>query len=262
LLNAQSITDFDTVTAYRVPLGSVTSSRPKDFRKVSYKQAIGTQGKLIDAALIAQNTGRPINRLITIRTAKLKGLCADGIFLGDHEADATKDFMELLRHWHTKRNIPYTHIWTREYGAKVQEHLHIGLHSADVHDTDFCNQMVSWTGERQSAGMYKHRGEIALSEHGSWQVKSCTRAGMSGVDVAIYLAKDEPTFVQSAWGKSRPNHQKRVARYKVGKGRIEGLKRHEYRHGISRNIAPTSAIGMKVLKMIGDDERKIRNLPY
>lgn len=213
-------------------------------RKTSTGLNPGTQAKLIDAAVIAQRTGRPINRLTTIRTEMLIGLSMGGVFLGDHEADAVRCFIELLRKWHTGRAIPWACIWSRERGEKVGSHLHVASHSNDRHDQAYCDQMAAWTGEARAAGKPDGRGVVAFSENASWQVNHCTRQNRSGVDIAIYLSKDEPNTTTGAYGKTALNKKKRVMIHEVGCGYIEGLMAHEYRHGVSKALAPTSQAGV------------------
>jgi len=252
-LNAQCFKDFDPVRPLPAPLRSVNPPS----RKTSTGLSPGTQAKLIDAAVIAQRTGRPINRLTTIRTEMLVGLSVGGVFLGDHEADAVKNFIELLRKWNTGRAIPWACIWSRERGEKIGSHLHLATHSDDSHDQAYCNQMAAWTGEKMAVRKSHDKGVIAISEHQSWQVKHCTRQNLSGVDIAIYLSKDEPNTVPGAYGKTPLNKKKRMMIHEVGCGYIEGLIAHEYRHGISKGLAPTSQAGRRILATVSDDERKI-----
>jgi hypothetical protein len=259
-LKIQDFTAFEKTELKQPSYRRVTEAP----RKESYSQPYGTQGKMIDAVLIAEKLGCPINRMATIRTEILKGLTIEGVFLGTHEADAIKRFLELARHWHNRRGIPYAHIFAREYASTVGEHLHYGYHCTGKHDEDFCRQLSAWTGEKVASRQTRKKGETAISEDKNWQVKNCLRHGNSGVDMAIYLSKDEPCEVIGAWG-DKPNNKKRVFRHTVTPGRIEGLSHHAYRHGVSRNIAPKSEAGRKILATTSDEDRKIgafNDLPY
>ncbi len=251
-LNIQSFTEFPAPKRVQRPKGVVKAKQ----RKTSYNLPAGAQGQLIDAALLAERAGANINRLTTIRTERLQQI-GHGIFADQHEADAIKGFLELSRHWHTKRGIPWACIWVREVGETINGHLHMGSHLIDDHTEAFIEQMALWTGEIRVFPAKHKPDEIGISQHRNWLVQCCRRKGQSGTDVAAYLGKDEPSRIVGAWGKSRDNKAKRITRYPCAGGILEGTIGAAYRHGTSRTIAPASAAGKKVLETIPDAERYI-----
>jgi hypothetical protein len=228
---------------------------------------LGAQGQLIDAALLAEKAGYPINTLTTIRTEVLSK-SGVGIFAGKHEADSTSQLLELMRKFHIKRGNPWYCIWSREVGETIGGHLHIGSHLSNNHHESYITQLPNWLGENH-IDLKRHRpSEIGISEHRSWLVECCTRKDMSGPDIGAYLGKDEPTRTISAWGKDRDNNVKRVTKHKCLGGRVEGTTRTAYRHGTSRNIAPASPNNHTALEGFTSSERMIYDsrrldwLPY
>jgi hypothetical protein len=254
IVNIQNITAFPVISPKKPSKESVDNGD----RKSSQYLPKGAQGQLIDAALLAETIGANINRLTTIRTEVLQ-VIGSGIFAGVHEADAIKILLELMRHWHKERGIPWACIWAREVGEIVGGHLHIGTHLTDAYNDDYNTQVALWTGENQIY-LPKHKPEeIGISEHQNWLVKCCLREGRSGPDVGAYLGKDVPTWTQTGWGKDKYNEDKRVFKHKCLGGHVEGTSRAVYRHGTSRNISPNSVAGRKVLATISDANRLIQD---
>jgi len=106
---------------------------------------------------------------------------------------------------------------------------------------------------------------VAESVLGVWQIKHCLPGGNTGPQIAAYIGKDEPEFMLTAWGKKRPNLEKRNCWHTETEGLIIGLPRHTYRHGTSRNISPTSPTGKAILALATDEERLIgifERLPF
>lgn len=255
-MNIQNTTAFPIIRPTKPSKGSVSSG----YRKSSQYLPIGAQGQLIDAALLAEKAESPINRFTTIRTEALRTI-GSGIFANKHEADAIKMLLELMRHWHKGRGIPWACIWSREVGDRIGGHLHIGTHLTDACNDAYSTQMALWTGEDQ-IDLPKHKPEeIGISEHRNWLVKCCLREGRSGPDVGAYLGKDEPTLTQTGWGKDKDNKAKRVFENDCLGGLVEGTSRTIYRHGTSRNIAPASAAGRRFLATISDEDRRINPEP-
>jgi hypothetical protein len=261
-LTIQSTAEFNSVFPYPASLGSVCVHT----RKASEYLPKGAQGQLIDAAILAEEMGTPINRLTTIRT-EILARSSSGIFAGRHEADAIRILLELMRKWHIERGVPWVCIWSREVGDDVGGHVHSGTHQSEETTEDFIEQVASWTGEPRILLKNRKRANIGISEHGSWLVQCCTRRDQSGADLAAYLGKDEPNHIVSAWGVSRDNKSKRVLHHACKGGYLEGTtgkSGKSYRHGTSRNIAPSAS--RSTLEAISDARRLIRPdlswLPY
>lgn len=252
-----------------MPKGSVSDAlRSLRLRVVprarSMLQPTGTQGKLIDAAVIANRQGTPINRLLTVRTEALENAEANNRFNRSTLAQDVEAFLVLFRKWVVARGIPSVFIWSREIGRARAEHLHLGFHLRPDQNGQLTNQCVRWFGEAK-AEKTKGKNVIAESCNGVWQIKASMRGDSSGTRIAVYLGKDEPDTITGAWGKCRMNDQKRCSVHPVTAGLIIGLDRNIYRHGTSRNISPTSAAGKAVLSLASDAERLITDLnalPY
>lgn len=260
-MNIQSSTEFTPIGANWSPKGIVNVAA----RKTSEYLRKGDQAQLIDAAVLAEKWGYPINRHTTIRTEILARSSA-GIFAGKHQADGVACLLELMRKWHVKRGIPWACIWSREVGAGVGGHLHVGTHQSDEHTEDFINQMAGWTGESRVLLERHSPDEIGISKNRSWLVQCCTRKGQSGPDLAAYLGKDEPSHILTGWRVKRDNTSKRVLAHPCKGGLVEGTAGAAYRHGTSRNIAPATNRGSNALRAISNDQRLIRPdlswLPY
>ena len=252
-MNIQSTNDYRTIGLKSPPKGNV-NVRP---RKTSQYLSKGAQGQLVDAAVLAKVMGHPVNRTTTIRTEILAS-GSHGVFAEKHEANGIVNLLELLRHWHKKRGIPWACIWGREVGKDVGGHIHIGTHLSDEHTKAYIEQLARWTGEGRIFPKHHKPPNIGISERGSWLVQCCFRRGQSGTDVAAYLGKDEPSFVYSAWGVTRDNKAKRVLKYPCNGGYIEGTQRCIYRHGTSNNISPTTKANKAILEGLSDRQRLIR----
>jgi hypothetical protein len=239
------------------PAKGIVSAPP---RKTSEHLRKGDQAQLIDAAVLAEIWGYPINRQTTIRT-EILAQSSSGVFAGKHQADGVACLLELMRHWHKERDIPWACIWSREVGSKVGGHLHLGTHQSDEHTEAFINQMPGWTGEKRVFLKQRRSANLGHSEHQSWLVQCCTRKGQSGPDLAAYLGKDEPDYITTAWRVKRDNRSKRVLEHPCKGGLIEGTTGAAYRHGTSRNIAPSTEKGRDVLATISDSKRLFRPDP-
>lgn len=260
----QRIAHFRTETALRARKGSVPSVLQSTVCKASMLQPVGTQGRLIDAAVIAGRQGTPINRLLTVRTMALENTDVQNRFGRKTLAEDVQAFLELLRKWLVAHSVRCVFIWAREWGRTHGEHLHIGLHIGDDLDGLFAEQCARWFGE-QAKIKSPAKAVVAESVLGVWQVKHCLRDGKTGPQIAAYIGKDEPEFTSTAWGKRKPNFEKRNCRHTETEGLILGLPRHIYRHGTSRNISPTSPMGKAILAVTTDKERLIgifERLPF
>ena len=257
LLNIQSTTHFSGATLI-LPTKGIVSVRE---RKVSYYLPAGSQAQLIDAAVIAELKGHSINCLTTIRTDMLREANA-GLFADKHPADAVATFLELVRKWHKKRGIPWACIWDREVGKKVGEHLHMGTHTPEKYHGEYADRMASWTGEDRIFPKYHKPDAVGLSARDGWLIQCCHRSNKSGQDIAAYMGKDEPAQRLMAYGRKRDNKAKRVTAHFGYGGLIEGTHRCEYRHGTSRNIAPTIKANQIALEKVSDKKRYIKNLDW
>jgi hypothetical protein len=249
-LNIQNNNGFSPQNRNPSPKG-IVSVHP---RKTSEYLHTGDQAKLIDAAVLAETWGYPINRLTTIRT-EILARSLSGVFAGKHQADGVKCLLELMRHWHKKRGIPWACIWSREVGFDIGGHLHIGTHQSEKHTEAFINQMAAWTGENRVLLKRRRSANLGHSEHQSWLVQCCTRKGQSGPDLASYLGKDERGYITTAWRVKRNNTFKRVLGYTCKGGLVEGTTGAAYRHGTSKGIAPSTDKGRGVLATISDSKR-------
>ena len=252
----QRIAHFSTETALRPRKGFVTAALQSTTCKTSILQPVGTQGRLIDAAVIAARRGTPINRLLTVRTMALENTDVKSRFGRTTLAEDVQAYLELLRKWLVAHGVRCVFIWAREWGHTHGEHLHIGFHLVNDLDTAFAEQCARWFGE-QAKVKSPTKAIVAESVLGVWQVKHCLRGGTTGPQIAAYIGKDEPEFMLTAWGKKRPNREKRNCWHTETEGLIIGLPRHIYRHGTSRNISPTSPTGKAILALATDEERLI-----
>ena len=260
----QRITHFSTEVGLHAPKGTVTAAPWPGICKVSLLQPIGAQGRLIDAAVIAERLGRPINRLLTARTMVLENAAAKNRFGRTTLAEDVQAFLELLRKWLVAHGVLGVFIWAREWGHTHGEHLHIGFHLVDKLNTAFAEQCARWFGE-QAKVKSPTKAVVSESVLGVWQVKHCLRGGKTGPQIAAYIGKDEPEFIYTAWGKRRPNPEKRNCWHSETEGLIIGLPRNIYRHGTSRNISPTSSSGKAILALATEEERLIgvvERLPF
>ena len=260
----QRIAHFKTETALRIRKGSVTGALQTAICKTSMLQPIGTQGRLIDAAVIAERQKTPINRLLTVRTMALENTDLKSRFGRTTLAEDVQAYLELLRKWLVAHGVQCVFIWAREWGYTHGEHLHVGFHLGDDLEPPFAEQCARWFGE-QAKVKAPAKAVVAESILGVWQIKHCLRDGKTGPQIATYLGKDEPEFTSTAWGKRKPNFEKRNCWHSETEGLIIGLPRHIYRHGTSRNISPTSPSGRAVLALVTDEERLIgvyERLPF
>ena len=230
-------------------------------RKVSYYLPAGSQAQLIDAAVIAELKGHSINCLTTIRTDMLREVNT-GLFADKHPADAVAVLLELARKWHKKRSIPWACIWCREHGNKVGKHLHMGTHLTKSYANEYADQMASWTGEGRIFPKRHKPNAVGLSASDGWLIQCCSRTNKSGQDIAAYMGKDEPARRLMAYGRVRDNKAKRITAHFGCGGLIEGTHRCEYRHGTSRNIAPTIKANQIALETVSDEKRYINNLDW
>jgi hypothetical protein len=214
---------------------------------------------------LAEKWGYPINRVTTIRT-EILSQSSSGVFAGKHQADGVACLLELMRKWYVKRGIPWACIWSREVGDDIGGHAHIGTHQSEGHTETFIDQMAGWTGEARVFLKQHRSANLGHSERQSWLVQCCTRKGQSGPDLAAYLGKDEPSHILTGWRVKRDNTSKRVLVHPCKGGLVEGTTGAAYRHGTSKNIAPSTAIGRKALDEMSDERRLIRPdlswLPY
>lgn len=260
----QRIAHFRTETALRARKGSVTAALHTTICRASMLQPVGTQGRLIDAAVIAERQGAPINRLLTVRTMALENTEVKSRFGRTTLSEDVQAYLELLRKWLVAHGVHCVFIWAREWGYTHGEHLHIGFHLGDDLDPAFAEQCARWFGEKAKVKA-PAKAVVAESILGVWQIKHCLRGGNTGPQIAAYIGKDEPEFMLTAWGKKRPNLEKRNCWHTETEGLIIGLPRHTYRHGTSRNISPTSPTGKSILALATDEERLIgifERLPF
>ena len=260
----QRIAQFRDDGSLLDPKRFVTASHQSIRNRTSLLQPFGTQAKLIDAAVIAEHQGRPINRLLTVRTMALENADVENRFNRRTLAEDVQDYCELLRKWLIAHEGRCAFIWAREWGENHGEHLHIGFHLGDERNSDFAAQCERWFAEPAKLKA-PAQAVIAESIKGVWNLKHCQRDGKSGTAIAAYLGKDEPEFRVTAWGKRTPNTEKRDCKHTEKPGLIIGLQRNVYRHGVSKNISPSSAVGKAILARATNEERLIDvfdRLPY
>lgn len=191
---------------------------------------------MIAAAQLANMLGTPINRLMTIRTAGMRSTGEGGIFRNGTPAECVRDFLEKSRHWMDYRDIPVANLWGREYCTHHREHFHIGYHQQSQYDMDYAIQIAEWLEEPFGDDSDLDPKTIAHSIYGSWNIKQCVKGGTSGVCIAAYLGKAEPSQIVTAWGKPKINKAKPRRGSKGGQGPIEGNGKHAYRWGTSTSL--------------------------
>lgn len=247
-----------------IPKGFVSPEHELLKPKTTLLQPVGTQARLIDAAVIASYNGQPINTLLTIRTMALEGMEPRNRFNRRTLAQDVRDFCELLRKWLIARQGTHAFIWAREWSRTHGEHLHVGLHLGEGHTPALAAQCAKWFNDLPKP-QAPAKAVIAESVSGIWNLKRCIKNGTTGTWIASYLGKDEPEFRVTSWGKTKRNTEKRDCRHSPKKGPIVGLPRHSYRHGVSKNISPASPAGKAILTKVPNEERLIGicdQIPY
>ena len=171
-----------------------------------------------------------------------------------------------MRKWNNHHGVPWVCIWSREVGATVGGHFHVGTYQSKESQEPYIKQMELWLDEKRIFLEHHKPANIGMSEHKSWLVQCCLRLGKSGPDTAAYLGKDEQSHNISAWRVKRDNEAKRVLNHRCIGGYIEGTARTAYRHGTSRNIAPATYSNRNALELLSGDDRLMRPdlsyLPY
>ena len=82
---------------------------------VTRELPVGTQARLMQAALFSQSLGHPINALLTINAAHLQRIGEGGVFSVGTLWDGLQALHELVRKWLSARNVVWAVIWSREY---------------------------------------------------------------------------------------------------------------------------------------------------
>jgi hypothetical protein len=214
----------------------VGNSSPLTRYTVTKALPIGTQARMMRAAVFSQTLGHPVNAFLTINAAHLQRIGEGGIFGLGHLWDGFQVLLELLRKWVTARGVVWAVIWSREWSRKgingqAGEHWHIGLHLPKRFHADLAKQVAEWTGQGLSTISPTARVS-AVSEHRAWHLS--VKHGRGGPeDLAAYLGKAEPSKIRR-YGRHVPNLYK-PRRDKIGgEGPIEGK-----RFGISKTIGLT-----------------------
>ncbi|PVA05203.1 hypothetical protein DC363_16365 [Thalassorhabdomicrobium marinisediminis] len=162
-----------------------------------------------------------------------------GIFRMGTQAECVRGFLEKSRHWMSYRGIPIANIWVREWCRAQGEHFHFGYHQQSEFDREYAMQMADWLDEPLADNRSLEAEAIAHSIDSSWDIRRCVRGGTSGVCIAAYLGKAEPSEIITGWGKTKVNGSKPRRGRKGGQGPIEGNDKHAYRWGTSTSLART-----------------------
>lgn len=214
---------------------------------------IGTQARFIASAMIAAETGFPLNRLLTIRWISLFS-ANDVNMLRSLLVPARIDYLvELLRKWLLRNGCAKHYIWAREAAGSAGEHWHIAFCGTKKTDTALSNYIAKLTGEprapRKRGAPQLTNGEFACGECASWHLARDTQPDRRGYFLAAYLGKGEPS--QRVYrGQLRDNTKKPVrgtsfggaqpdGRYDSVQGLIEGTAHRQDRFFISKSLQRT-----------------------
>jgi hypothetical protein len=230
----------DTAQPVFVGTGSqsclVGNSRPLTRYTLTKELPVGTQARMMRAAVFSQTLGYPVNALLTINAAHLQRMGEGGVFGLGHLWDGFQVQLELLRKWVRARDVVWAVIWVREWSrnginGQAGEHWHIGLHLPKRFHPALAKQVVEWTGEGLSTISPTARVS-AVSEHRAWHLG--VKHGRGGPeDLAAYLGKAEPSTIRR-YGRRVPNRYKPRCDKIGGEGPIGGK-----RFGICKAIGST-----------------------
>lgn len=178
----------------------------------------GTQARMIRAATFSAEIGHPLNTHTTINASHLQRIGEGGVFGVGHLWDGFQCLVELMRHWTTRRGLPWVMIAAREHnGAKARqqgEHWHIAHHLPAALAQDWACQLDVWTGESRD-------GSRLTSRHNAWHITQRLPGGAGPEDLAAYLGKSEPGWIK-LYGKRRENRDKPRRDKFGGEGPVEG----------------------------------------
>jgi hypothetical protein len=214
---------------------------------------VGTQAKLIAAALRAYEVNRPINTLLTIRWEGLLSYDDTNPLRAMKTPARIRYIVELVRKWLIYRRHPRHYIWARELSVVVGEHWHLAFYLPKAERAVFTQYIAGILGEPvapcpRSASKRTH-GEFACSDWVSWHLAGEVPDGkphFTGYWLAAYLGKGEPSqrmFRDSLVNNTRKNVRGRYyggevkgGRYDEPQGNIEGTTTRKGRFDIARSL--------------------------
>lgn len=222
--------------------------RKSPLRRMTEGLPIGTQARMIEAALVAADMGYPLNTLLTIRWRSLfsdNGVNDLRVFPA---AERIRYLVELLRKWVFRNGAPPIYIWARENADSAAEHWHLAFHLAKKRRRGLVDYIVNLTREPAARGKSPAatEGEFARGICGSWQLAEDTRPERAGVFLAAYLGKGEPSQ-RLFRGKLIDNDKKPYrgrsfggsfndGKYDIAQGRIEGTASRDDRFFIANAL--------------------------
>ncbi len=106
---------------------------------------IGLAQNILDAADFAQQTGRTLNKFVTIHWA-----------LADGGGDPRQRFglvQERARHWLKRRGHELAWVWTHEHATSKQFHTHIAAHIPHGLVAPFERKLADWIGGNLADGL-------------------------------------------------------------------------------------------------------------
>lgn len=211
---------------------------------------VGTQVRLIAAAMVAAEFGFSLNRLLTIRWTSLFS-ANDVNPLRSLPVPARIDYLvELLRKWLHRNGCANHYIWAREAAGSAGEHWHIAFHGKKTTDPALAKYIAKLVGEpmapRKRGAPQLTNGEYACSECASWHLARDAQPDRRGYFLAAYLGKGEPSQREYR-GQLRDNSKKPVrgisfggtqpdGRYDSAQGMIEGTAHRKDRFFIAKSL--------------------------
>ena len=226
---------------------------------------IGTQAKLIGAAQISNDKGRPINTLLTVSWDALRHYDNTNHLFAKPIIERIAYIVELHRKWHFARyGGNFQFLWVREANADSNEHWHLAFHLPNGEQEALKNYVSNLLREPalpkpRSKSEGKTEGEFAYSLWGSWHLAGDTRPELAGYYLAAYLGKGEPSQ-RIFHGKPVNNTKKpvrgkdfggreRYGKYDMPQGEIIGTIALKYRFGIARHLKSGIRLNRKRFEM-------------
>lgn len=128
-----------------------------------------------DATAFAYFSGWPLEHRITITWgACYGGERMEGNILGFDDDGRNKRLRSELRRLLRKAGVPLACIWSRDEGARLGLHVHLGLYWP-LPDDELVRLLTRLTGSPPSHALLGN-GVVAQSECGGWQIKRNTAA--------------------------------------------------------------------------------------
>ena len=234
----------ETITRLRI-------SSPKPPIKQTTSLDIGTQAKLIAAAMRAAKSGYPFNTLLSVRWNDVLSYDDLHPMRAMSEPECIRYVVELVRKWLSRKGIPAYYIWVREVSLVSRRHWHLAFHLPRANRNAFTAFLEGILIEPLAPcpRAQPTRGEFACSDSASWHLAGEEPDGkphFEGYWLAAYLGKGEPS---QRWfrGNLIDNTRKPVrgrefggyvkgGRYDERQGEVAGTTTRKGRYDIARAL--------------------------